>query len=66
RVNEDTDLRDRKNNYDTAILGNSISFKEAHEQVTQADPELIEARREAKRRKIAKLISLNRAGTLLK
>jgi hypothetical protein len=45
RVAEDTDLRDRANTYDVPILGNPLSFREAHERVVAADPAEIERRR---------------------
>lgn len=56
RVHESTDLRSRAENYDRPILGNPISFREAHLFVTAADPALLEARREARRRAIEALL----------
>jgi hypothetical protein len=52
RVHEDTDLRDRAANYDAPILGNAISFREAHERVVAADPRSVEMRRTARRRDV--------------
>lgn len=45
RVHEDTDLRDRRATYDVPILGNSLSFREAHELAAQVDPADAEQRR---------------------
>ena len=45
RVHEDTDLRDKKVNYDLPILGNPLSFKDAHSQMSGIDPVEIAARR---------------------
>ena len=52
RVTEDTDLKDRKRTYDVPILGNAISFDEAHKRVTKADPGQLEARRSAAGRNV--------------
>ncbi len=45
RVHEETDLQDRRANYDVPILGNPVSFRELHAVVAAADPPLVEARR---------------------
>lgn len=47
RVREDTDLRDRAANYDRPILGNPISFRDAHRILSELDPDVLEARRSA-------------------
>src|SRR5690606_17455640 len=52
RVREDTDLRDRAQNYDRPILGNPISFRDAHRIVSELDPDVLEARRSAHVRSI--------------
>ncbi len=44
-VLETTDLRNRPANYDRPILGNSLSFAEAHSIVTALDPDETEERR---------------------
>lgn len=49
RVHEDTPLRDRASTYDVPILGNPMSFAEAHERASASDPDETEARREAAR-----------------
>ncbi|MBF0494577.1 MAG: hypothetical protein HQL28_05550 [Candidatus Omnitrophica bacterium] len=43
-VSEDTDLRDKGNNYDRPILGNKISFAEAYTMMHGLDPESINER----------------------
>lgn len=55
RVHEDTDLRERASNYDAPILGNALSFREAHERVTRADPLAIAARRRAEMARVEAL-----------
>jgi mannose-6-phosphate isomerase class I len=45
RVHEDTDLRDRAASYDVPILGNPLSFREAHARAAAADPAALEDRR---------------------
>jgi len=57
RVREDTDLRDRERTYDRPILGNPLSFREAHGRVGADDPAAIEARREARRRELRSRLS---------
>ncbi len=57
RVSEDTDLRDRQRTYDRPILGNPLSFREAHRRVGADDPAAIEARREARRRELRSRLS---------
>jgi hypothetical protein len=52
RVFEDTDLRDRAANYDVPILGNPISFSEAHAAALQADPEEVARRRARAERRV--------------
>ena len=52
RVLEETDLRDRSQNYDRAVLGNPISFREAHETMSSQSHEELTARREAAERKV--------------
>jgi hypothetical protein len=52
RVHEDTDLRDRKQNYDQPILGNAVSFAEAHASMSALSVAELQKRRE---RAIAKL-----------
>jgi hypothetical protein len=49
RVNERTDLRQREQHYDVPILGNAISFAEAHERASALDPDELAERREAQR-----------------
>ena len=53
RVFEDTDLRDRATNYDVPILGNPISFREAHAAALEADPEEVARRRVRAERRVA-------------
>lgn len=57
RVCEDTGLRDRARNYDAPILGNALSFREAHCRVSAADPHAIEERRGLRRRAIAEQLA---------
>jgi phosphomannomutase len=45
RVHEDTDLRNKRSNYDVPILGNAISFREAHTLMSSIDPVELENRR---------------------
>ncbi len=52
RVHEDTDLRDKAAAYDVPILGNEMSFREAHELVAGSDPMVVEERRERMRASI--------------
>jgi hypothetical protein len=47
RVREDTDLRDRNNNYDKPILGNPVSFAEAHCRMSALSVAELKRRREA-------------------
>jgi phosphomannomutase len=47
RVHEDTDLRNKPTTYDVPILGNAISFKDAHNQMSNIDPLELERRRSA-------------------
>jgi phosphomannomutase len=47
RVHEDTDLRDKRTNYDVPILENPISFKDAHREMSEFDPLELEKRRNA-------------------
>lgn len=47
RVHEGTDLRDRTRTYDVPILGNPLSFRDAHRLVTDADPADLDAARSA-------------------
>jgi phosphomannomutase len=47
RVHEDTDLRDKRTSYDLPILGNPISFRDAHSQMSGIDPIELENRRSA-------------------
>lgn len=47
RVLEATDLRDRAATYDRPILGNPLSFRDAHEAMAREEPEALAARREA-------------------
>jgi phosphomannomutase len=49
RVHEETDLRDRAASYDATVLGNRISFAEAHRRVLASDPAELEERRESGR-----------------
>ena len=56
RVREDTDLRDRATFYDAAILDNSLSFAEAHDQAVAADPQATEQRRERERERVCRLL----------
>ncbi len=49
RVHEDTDLRDKPTTYDVPILGNPISFKEAHRQMCEIEPAELENRRKSAR-----------------
>jgi len=53
RVHEDTDLRDRQATYEAPILGNPVSFAEAHALVTAADPADLAARRARRRAEVA-------------
>ncbi len=52
RVDEDTDLRDRKRSYERPIHGNPISFREAHELMSAMSPEELAGRREAMVRRV--------------
>ena len=54
RVHETTDLRDRDSAYDAPILGNSLSFREAHEQMSK-----VEAGALAERRALAQRAALD-------
>jgi hypothetical protein len=45
RVQEDTDLRDKGATYDVPILGNSLSFREAHERMSSGEAEQLLERR---------------------
>jgi hypothetical protein len=45
RVTEELDLKDRQQNYDARVLGNPISFAEAHELMMSMPVEALEARR---------------------
>ena len=45
RVQEDTDLRDKAVTYDVPILGNSLSFREAHERMSSGEAEQLLERR---------------------
>jgi len=48
RVREDTDLRDKAATYDVPVLGNALSFREAHERMSNGEAEqLLERRRKA-------------------
>ncbi|MDQ2643941.1 MAG: mannose-6-phosphate isomerase, class I [Myxococcota bacterium] len=46
RVHEDTDLRDKAANYDVPILGNALSFREAHERMSSGEAEQLFERRQ--------------------
>lgn len=46
-VDENTDLRQRKEQYDVPILGNAISFAEAHARASALDPDELARRRDA-------------------
>jgi hypothetical protein len=46
-VSEETDLRRRQETYDVPIMGNPISFAEAHERASALDPDELAKRREA-------------------
>ncbi len=52
RAHEDTDLRDKAHTYDVPILGNPISFAEAHAQATRADPVQTRAARDEARARV--------------
>lgn len=45
RVHEELDLRDRQNNYETAVMGNPLPFSEAHELMMGMPVQELEARR---------------------
>jgi hypothetical protein len=45
RAHEATDLRDRQNHYEQPILGNSLSFRAAHEQMSRMEADELERRR---------------------
>ena len=47
RVREDTDLRNKSANYAPAILGNPLSFQQAHAEMGALDAEVLEGRRRA-------------------
>ena len=47
QVHEDTDLRDRENCYDQPILGNPLSFREAHEAMGRIGVEQLAELRQA-------------------
>ena len=47
RGHEDTDLRDKQTTYDVPILGNAVSFKDAHSQMIGIDPVELDDRRNA-------------------
>lgn len=53
RVHEDTDLRDRERNYEQPILGNPMSFADAHAIMSAAGPQQVTERREACRKQVA-------------
>jgi hypothetical protein len=46
-VREDTDLRARKEQYDVPVLGNPISFAEAHARASALEPDELASRRDA-------------------
>lgn len=52
RVHEDTDLRRRDQTYDVPILGNPMSFREAHQRAVGVDPNEMEGRRSRARRSV--------------
>jgi hypothetical protein len=52
RVHEDTDLRDRKANYEKPILANDLSFRDAHTAMGTVSPEDLAARRERRTRDV--------------
>ena len=56
RVLEGTDLRDKAATYDVPILGNALSFREAHEMVTRADPALLEESRRRRREELLRML----------
>jgi hypothetical protein len=56
RVLEGTDLRDRASSYDRPILGNPLSFREAHQAMSVLGPEELALRREAAEREVLGLI----------
>ncbi len=58
RVLEQTDLRDRKANYDRPILGNPLSFRDAHEAMGRVAPEELAARREGREREVLEKIGI--------
>ena len=52
RVHEDTDLRDKPATYNVPILGNPVSFREAHALMSAIDPTALEEKRERASREI--------------
>jgi phosphomannomutase len=47
RVREDTDLKDKARTYDVPILGNPLSFRDAHREMSRVSVDWLQAQRQA-------------------
>ncbi|MGF1508721.1 MAG: hypothetical protein ACFB9M_04370 [Myxococcota bacterium] len=57
RVLEQTDLKNKADHYDVPILGNPLSFREAHRRMLELDPEELRRRRADARAELLRLWS---------
>jgi hypothetical protein len=55
RVKEETDLKNKAANYSKPILGNALSFQQAHVEMGTLEPEALESRRSAAESAVLKL-----------